>query len=209
MSAHATTQDLSLLIDGELPRRRVRQVEQHLDDCDECRQRYLSTLKLVEGLQGLERSAPPSTLGMVVEHNRLQLGNPDLRNRLERDWKRWPDPLILTYLGVVLALGVMVVMVSRIGVSDRGGTVILAPSQAPPQLAEERLAAEVWIEPGITEDEVLNARNATPEETALVLERLAVVIPSQTQVVVARVGEQTVRLELSAAAAAPQASSGE
>ena len=150
---------------------------------------------------------------MVVEHNRIQLGNPDLRRRLEKDWKRWPDPMLLSYLGVVLALGVMVLMVTRIDMHDRERTIILAPSEAPPALVESALStntvADVWIEPGIAASAAPAARQATAEEHKLVLRRLAGAVPVDARLVIARVGEEVVRLDLSAAEARPQTSPGE
>lgn len=191
-TVHASPRELSLLIDGELPRQRAEQVEEHVDQCTACRERYLSTVELVEELRSLERVAPPSTLGIVVEQHRVEVGNRKLRQRLERSWRRWPDPMILAYLGVVLALGVMAVMVSRLEAPD-AGTVIRAPSEAAPQI-EAGESVGTWIEPGIGEAEAAAAVVADETQAAAVLERLDGAIPSEVRVVIARDGGEVVRV---------------
>lgn len=216
---HATPRELSLWIDGELSPDRTERVEAHVDQCDECRERYLSTLRLVEDLRGLERMAPPSTLGMVVERHRLEVGNRKLRQRLERSWRRWPDPVILTYLAVVVALGVMAVLVSRVDVPD-AGTVIRAPSEAPARIEAAPRAREssheydatAWVEPGIGQDEAAAATPATADQVAAIQRRLGAGLPAGTRVVIARVGDAVVRFEIGGEdSRAPQAvpSSGE
>lgn len=196
MNAHATAQDLSLLIDRQLAREREEWVEQHLQDCEVCREHYQSTRRLVEHLQGLERVAPPSTLGMVVQQHRTELGNSRLRRRLERNWKRWPDPMILVYLAVVLALGAMAVMVTRaVDSEDLRGTMIYTPGDTVTEASEP--PAGVWIESGISEAEVIQAVDATPEQSRRVIERLGAGLPEGVRKVIARDGDQVLVVRLS------------
>lgn len=196
-TAHASPRELSLLIDGELPRERADRVEEHVDQCANCRERYLSTVELVGELRSLERVEPPSTLGMVVERHRVEIGNRKLRQRLEKSWRRWPDPMILTYLGVVLALGVMVLMVSRVEQPDRG-TVIFAPSEAAPHIEAGAEAAvesiETWVEPGIGATEAEAAVPADEAQAAAVLARLDGAIPPEARVIIARESGEVVRV---------------
>ena len=194
MSIHATAQDLSLLVDRQLPVAGQEQLEQHLRQCQQCQERYLSTQQLVNELRGLERVAPPSTLGMTVRHHRQAVGQSRLRQRLERTWKRWPDPMILAYLGVVIALGSMAVAVSRMAEqSETGSTLIIAPS------ASDRVVTElhgVWVEPGLTDQQVVSARPASGDEVSTVLDRLDQEIPGGSKAIVARLGSEVVRIEL-------------
>ncbi len=204
MSAHATAQDLSLFIDRELSPARSRWLESHLDECDQCQERYLSTRQLVDGLRGLERVAPPSTLGMTVRQHRLSIGHSRLRQRLEKSWKRWPDPMILGYLGVVVALGVMALAVSRANQqSEDASTVIFAPIESEQRLSRSHLESftvideGTWIEPGITVEQEVAASSATADQALQALSRLGERVPAGTKVVVATVGSEVVRIELS------------
>lgn len=192
-TVHATSHELSLWIDGELPPERAKRVEGHVEECADCHRHYVSTLELVENLRGLEQVAPPSTLGMVVERHRLEVGNRKLRQRLEQSWRRWPDPMILTYLGVVVALGAMTVLVSRIDAPD-AGTVIRAPSEASPQTEATAESVGTWIEPGVGDIEAEAAVVADKAQAAAVLSRLDAVLPPGTRVVIARDGEEVVRV---------------
>ncbi len=208
MSAHASAVDLSLLIDRQLPQERADWLEQHIEDCEECRERYLSTRRLVDGMQSLERVAPPSTLGMVVQQHRLEVGNSRLRKRLERPWKRWPDPVILGYLGVVVALGFMAVGLSRIAERrEATSTVIFAPTQVADESAALPADGTTWIEPGISADEVEVARPASVVQIRAALERLGESIPEDTSWVVARVENEVIRFSPPALAATDQADS--
>lgn len=67
MSRHATAEDLSAYLDQELEPVRLRLVETHLEECEECRQRVSGLRGVVGELRRLEHLRPPPALEQYLE----------------------------------------------------------------------------------------------------------------------------------------------
>ena len=112
MTAHCSVETFSAYLDRELPNRRAREVEEHVRDCDACRAELASLERLTGRLRGLERMAPPSTLGLAVER-RVALGA-----RRRRRWPAWPgtregeaiQPSIQVVFALVVAFGAILLL---------------------------------------------------------------------------------------------------
>lgn len=178
MTAHASTERLSLYLDGILPSAERQLVEDHVEGCADCRHRLDGLRLVVAGLSRLPAALPPDDLAARVGREI------DLRGR-GRAWpgrlaSRLPSPLAgappLHVLALVLALGAIVYLFA-FGVEQRrerptrivlpsAETTAPAPSGAarqPGPGAAERSAAErlyllggvftrvqgVWVEEGL------------------------------------------------------------
>ncbi|MCH9648997.1 MAG: zf-HC2 domain-containing protein [Deltaproteobacteria bacterium] len=67
MSRHATAEDLSAYLDEELEPVRLRLVETHLEECEECRRRVSGLSGVVGELRRLEHLRPPPALEQYLE----------------------------------------------------------------------------------------------------------------------------------------------
>jgi len=107
MSAHVTTEHLSAYLDRELPDRRVREVESHLEDCSLCRANLESLSRVVHRLQALERVSPPPLLaGDVARRVALDRRPRSLLERLESRLSGQPlQSQIFNTFALVMALG--------------------------------------------------------------------------------------------------------
>lgn len=102
MSRHATAEDLSAYLDRELEPVRLRLVEEHLGECDECRERADGMQRLVRDLRRLERLEPPPVLGRSL-HRRIVL-QPRSKNLLDRFETRLGGITLQPSVGFTFAL---------------------------------------------------------------------------------------------------------
>lgn len=110
MSAHVTTENLSAYLDRELPDRRVREVERHLEGCSSCRANLDSLSRVVHRLQAIERVAPPPLLaGDVARRVALDRQPKSLMERLESRLTSRPlQSQIFNTFALVMALAAIV-----------------------------------------------------------------------------------------------------
>jgi len=169
MTAHPDVEILSTYLDSELSRRERRQVEEHLEVCDDCLERLSSLQKVVGNLQVLERLAPPPHLGAHLHRlASLQASQPTLTQRLEQGVSRFTfQSAIAPVFAVVVALILIIYMLSW-------GLHRQATSRIPVHLEPEKtmvestgmessrrvagrifnLADGVWIEQGLDREAV-------------------------------------------------------
>jgi anti-sigma factor RsiW len=84
MSRHATAAQLSAYLDEELPPPQLRLVEDHLEECPDCRRELEGLRGVVRRLRRLEELAPPPALGQdLARRIRLEPQPRDLLQRLE------------------------------------------------------------------------------------------------------------------------------
>ncbi len=106
MSRHPAVKILSGYLDRELPERRLRLVESHLETCADCRRRLDGLQGVAEALKGIDRIAPPATLVRGVQR-RIELASRERRRPrwLELASGRWlAQPVLTPLLAVILAL---------------------------------------------------------------------------------------------------------
>lgn len=115
MSGHPRVELLSIYLDNELGARRQRQLESHLEICDECRVRLHRLESVVRDLRNLERRNPPPQIGLDL----LSLvavapvREPSLLERLEQQVSRWTvHGFLLPLFAVVMALVLMTYLFS-------------------------------------------------------------------------------------------------
>ena len=97
MTTHVDIETLSTYLDRELSAPEIRQVQEHLELCDGCRDRLWSLEKVVGNLKQLDRLAPPPHLESDVHRlAALQASGPSLAQRLEKNLARF------TYSSLVL-----------------------------------------------------------------------------------------------------------
>lgn len=86
---HASVEVLSSYLDGELTSDRRRQVERHLDECQECRHRLEGLHGVIENLERLGRISPAPLLEQQVLHSAAASAYPQsLVDRLEKGASR-------------------------------------------------------------------------------------------------------------------------
>ena len=164
MTAHPDVETLSTYLDSELSRRLRHQVEEHLEVCDDCRERLSSLEKVVGHLRALERQAPPPHLDAQLHRlASLEASRPTLIQRLEQGVARINLQSNLAPLfAIVVALILIIYMLSwglhrqatrRIPVHlEPQDTTIDAPvMESSRQLAGRSfdLVDGVWIEHGL------------------------------------------------------------
>jgi hypothetical protein len=115
MTAHATTDLLSALLDGELAGPERRRVADHLAACPACRARFDALGRVVASLRRLERAAPPPALALDVQR-RIALAPAARADRLARLEERLKalgaGSTFATTFAVVLALAAMLYLFS-------------------------------------------------------------------------------------------------
>lgn len=179
MTSHATLERLSSYIDSELSDRRLREVEEHLEACPECRRRLAGLERVVERLGSLEPGLPPAHMarGISAAVARHETGTTPL-GLLEQGADRLRlRPPLLPIFALVIALAAIVFLFAR-GVERRQlqGTrfVVPAASHEPAPdaaAAESRVAAgrrfdrvgSVWLERGLAEPPTSRLRYPSPE----------------------------------------------
>jgi anti-sigma factor RsiW len=111
MSGHATPELLSAYLDDQLAPHQAVGLRRHLAECDACRRHLDSLHRVVAGLRGIERVAPPPVLDQLVQR-RVALEEPPvgLLARVEARLDRFQtiQSSVGAIFAVVLALAAMV-----------------------------------------------------------------------------------------------------
>ncbi len=140
MSRHATAEDLSAYVDQELEPVRLRLVEDHLEDCDECRDRLDGMQRLVGDLRRLKRLTPPSVLGSHL-HRRiaLQTRPQNLLDRVESRLGRVSlQPSVISTFALVFAFAaILYLFAGSLDLQERLRIPVLRPY--PPPVSQEAL----------------------------------------------------------------------
>ena len=131
MIEHCSVEMLSGYLDGVLPDEDAGEVETHIGDCPECRQRLHGLQRVVAQLRRLEQVPAPATLGGAV-HRSARLGVHDRRltQELEQAAGRWlRPPVVAPLFALVLAFGVILYLLS-VGVyrNERSATRVIVPA---------------------------------------------------------------------------------
>ena len=144
MSAHTTVQDLSAYLDRRLEESDLRRVEEHLDTCEDCRERFQGMRRVAAGLRRLEEQEPPPELEQAVAR----------RIRLEGERKSWLDRLesglgtfqeqssTFALFAVVIALAVMLLLFAQALERARNKTTPIYFDTPPPLEAPQEAPAE-------------------------------------------------------------------
>ncbi|MEM7350985.1 MAG: zf-HC2 domain-containing protein [Acidobacteriota bacterium] len=114
MSSHASADLLSAYIDRQLVADEARQLEEHLENCQQCNVRLEGLRRVVDSLQGVHQLAPPVGLEQTVAR-RIALA--DERTSLLDHFEQGMSLLnrqnpILALFGVVIALMVFIYLFS-------------------------------------------------------------------------------------------------
>jgi len=114
MTAHTDVELLSTYLDHQLSHREQSRVEEHLEQCEDCRERLTSLQRVVGNLQAMERLAPPVHLGAhLLRLTSLKASQPTLVQRLEQGASRFNlQPSIVPIFAIVVALIVIIYMLS-------------------------------------------------------------------------------------------------
>lgn len=131
MTQHSTVEQLSIYLDDRLDEPERRRLEGHLAECEECRRRLAGMRRVVQGLERLDRTAPPPQLAHQVEQRiLLEGGRQGLLERVERRLDvMMAQPSILPIFALVIALAAIVYLFAY-GLErhqQRGVPVILEP----------------------------------------------------------------------------------
>lgn len=177
MKNHATAEELSAFLDGELAREKSRRVEDHLAACGECRGRLDSLGRVVTHLQRLERMTPPEGLFHQVERQVARQGRRlSLLERLEGRLEGWDlQPTLAVTFALILALATIVYLYS-VGLErqqSRRTAVVISPEAEAPGRGERESPQE---EPSPVEE------GRPAEYLARVEERSAAARPSPSPV---------------------------
>lgn len=165
LASHVSDDLLSAYLDGELPRAKIPEVEDHLSSCPNCRARLDGLRRVVRSLARLERAAPPSVLAQRVERRiALQQRDASFVDRLEGRLRGLPldSPMVATF-AVVLALGVILYLFAHQVAHHRGDVSLRV---AAPEAAEGLLRdfetveidgrhltrrGDLWLEDGLAD----------------------------------------------------------
>jgi anti-sigma factor RsiW len=134
MSVHCSLEMLSTYVDAELADSERREVESHVKECEECRNRLSHLEGVVGQLKRLELvEAPPTLGGQVQRRLRLDGSNVPLRRRFEdRLGGLLRQPLFAPLFALILAFGAILYMFS-LGVARQtvSGTRVVIGGSAP------------------------------------------------------------------------------
>ena len=176
MSVHCTVEALSTYVDSELPDGERRELEAHIEECEDCRVRLDRLQGVVGQLRRLEEVAAPPTLGWQVQGRvRLESGKVTLAQSFEdRLTRLLRQPLLAPLFAVIIAFGVILYIFS-LGVARQtasetrvviGGVEPSSVTEEPPAQSRETgmdglassrtiagreflLVESVWIELGL------------------------------------------------------------
>ena len=147
MSVHCTVEALSTYVDSELPDGERRELEAHIEECEDCRVRLDRLQGVVGQLRRLEDVAAPPTLGWQVQRQvRLESGKLSLTQRFEDRLSRLlRQPLMAPLFAVIIAFGAILYLFS-LGVARQtasetrvviGGVEPSSITEEPPALSRE------------------------------------------------------------------------
>jgi len=212
MTGHATAEGLSSYLDEELEPEEARRIDEHLDSCASCRQRLEGLRRVMSDLRGLREGSPPTGLGLELQQ-RLAVETPPFSDRARRRRRVSPpffQPAFLGSLGVILALGIIMVMFLQALERRRDGDFLQGEGESPSTAGREFDGGTVdvagrtferlggfWVETDLTVAEVAGAqpaerddlldRSELPGEVREILLRI-------DQEVVLRLGDATLRV---------------
>lgn len=157
MTHHSSVEQLSIYLDDRLDEPERRRVEGHLAECEDCRRRLAGMRRVVQGLERLERTAPPPQLAHQVEQRiGFEAGRQGLLDRVERRLNlMMAQPSILPTFALVVALAAIVYLFAY-GLEryqQRGVPVILEPP-----------AGNVEQEPAESREVEVDGRVFTPRD---------------------------------------------
>ncbi len=114
MSTHASAEVLSAYLDRQLVEPKARQLEEHIESCQQCHVKLEGLRKVVTNLQNLEQLAAPLSLEQTVAR-RITLSDrsPSLLDRFEEGMSIFnrQSPM-LSMFGVVIALALFIYLFS-------------------------------------------------------------------------------------------------
>lgn len=217
MSTHVSAELLSAYLDRQLAQRETRELEEHLESCDQCHVRLKGLRRVVASLQSLNPVAPPSTMEQAVAR-RIALADDrvSLLDRLEDGMSllNRQNP-ILSMFAVVIALALFIYFFSLTLHQRETNSMIPVIFKDPPvaTAADPEVAVGstlgvagrslvwsaggLWVEEGTSVDEVSRTFAAGSEEAGALLAahpELADLAALGRSVVIAVDGE-VVRLE--------------
>ena len=110
MTHHSSVEQLSDYLDERLDEPGRLRLEEHLAECRDCRQRLAGMRRVVQGLERLERTAPPPHVAQQVEQQiRLEVGREGLVEKVERRLGvMMAQPSMLPTFALVVALAAIV-----------------------------------------------------------------------------------------------------
>jgi hypothetical protein len=169
MSGHATAERLSSYLDDQLDDRESREIAVHLGQCARCRGQLEGLQRVIGDLRALEQSKPPEGLGLRLQQRLAReappvIGKGALGHRFPQPFFQ---PAILASLGVVIALGVvMVLFIQQLERQGGEGTLFgidpgdLAVESGPVEIGGRtfQLMGGIWVESDLTVAEVAGAR---------------------------------------------------
>jgi len=179
MTVHPDVEILSTYLDRELGRQAQGEVEEHLERCDDCREKLTGLQKVVGNLQALERLAPPPHLGTHLHRlASVEAAQPTLIQRLEQHLSRFSlQPSIVPIFAVVMALILIIYMLSWGLHRQATGRI---PVRLEPEVSESTpvagqamgssrqiagraftLIAGIWVEEGLQAEEVAEAMSGS------------------------------------------------
>lgn len=179
MSRHATAEDLSAYVDEELEPVRLRLVESHLEECEECRGRVEGLRGLVGDLRRLERLHPPPALEQYLERHIALTPRP--RGWIEGVEDRLRGLALQSNLGFTFAMvfAFAVILYLFAGWSERqhrSGVQILRPTPPGVRLTSPVMLGDrefqrlegAWWESGVAPGSAAEAVDASSDQGELV-----------------------------------------
>ena len=159
MSTHVSAEVLSAYLDKQLAGPEARQLEQHLDRCEQCHVRLEGLRKVVGQLQTLDPLIPPSGLEAAVAR-RIQLSDrrPNLLDRFEHGISIFDrQSPILAMFGVIIALALFIYLFSYALHQDQTSTIPVIFQDPPGAVTDEAVGSRltvggrelVWAEGGL------------------------------------------------------------
>ena len=134
MSVHCSLEMLSTYVDAELANGERLEVESHVQECGECRERLARLQRVVGQLKRIETvEAPPTLGGQVQRRLRLDGGRVPLARRLEdRLGGLLRPPLFAPLFALIIAFGAILYLFS-LGVARQtvSGTQVVIGGSAP------------------------------------------------------------------------------
>lgn len=175
MRRHTALETLSLYLDEQVDVEKALQIEGHLDECRECRQRLEGLRRVVGGLRSLEPAPPPRGLGLELQRQLARATPPFAdRDSMGSRSPRWVlQPAVLGSLGVVLALVVIMLLFLQ-ALQGPGPDVDGAIPETSGEVIEKaivivgerrfRRAPTGWIETSLTTEDLQQARRVRRAE---------------------------------------------
>jgi anti-sigma factor RsiW len=178
MTHHSSVEQLSIYLDDRLAEPERHRLEDHIEECEDCRRRLEGMRRVVRGLERLERTASPPQLTQQIEHRiGLEVGHDGLLERVERRLNlMMAQPSILPTFALVVALAAIVYLFAD-GLErhrQRGVPVILEPPVGNVAATENRSAEGrvfemrdgVWREAGSEGASPARVLDLTTQDTA-------------------------------------------